>query len=145
MNDTPSVTETWSTFVRTVIGQRTNKEVAELIEFSESGVGNWVRGEGFAAPNAQHVVRFARTFRQPLHLALIAAGIGAPDDYGDIVTTPDASALTTDELLDELRRRTADDADSPPKENPRGRTGTTTRRRPRLFPNYVAPAEAPDL
>lgn len=126
MNATPSsVPETWSAFVCNAIGHRTNREVAELMELSESMIGNWVRGEGFEYPTAQNVVKFARIFHQPLYKALVAAGIGDDSDYGFVATRPDMSTLTREELLSELLSREQAGEEGFPKGRPR-RTGART-------------------
>ena len=121
------ITRSWSRYVRAVIGARRNNEVAELVGVSETTVGNWVNAKGFSRPGGEEVVKFARAFRQPLHEALIAAGIGTKADYNHItiVTEPDLSEADTGALAQELYLRTQDGEG---KARPR-RTGATTARR----------------
>lgn len=104
------ITKSWSRYVRAVIGERRNNEVAELVGVTETTIGNWVNAKGFKRPGSEEVVKFARAFRQPLHEALIAAGIGNRGDYTHItmVTEPDLSVVDTAALSAELTTRLQD-------------------------------------
>ena len=122
------ITRSWSRYVRSIIGTRKNNEVAALVGVSETTVGNWINAKGFTRPGSEEVVKFARAFRQPLHEALIAAGIGTKADYNHItiVTAPDLSEVDTGEIVTELYLR---NQDAEGKGKPRGTTGATTTRR----------------
>lgn len=119
------VTKSWSRYVRAVIGARKNNEVAEMVGVSETTIGNWVKAKGFTRPGAGEVVKFARAFRQPLHEALLAAGIGTRADYAHITVNvePDLSLVDTAVLAAELLERTQENGKG--KGRPR-RTGATT-------------------
>ena len=97
--------EAWSRFVRHCVGELSAKEVAARTGISESTLGNWLRGERFTRPDLWRVRDFARAFGCPVPQALIAAGFEETDFVTGTVPKPDPSALTTDELFAELRRR----------------------------------------
>lgn len=101
------VHETWAQYVARITAGMTHAQIAAKTGgvVSMSNVGRWLRGE-LTNPGADHVIAFARGFDQPPVEALRAAG------YLDADVTPMArtplSAYSIGELLDELRRRTAD-------------------------------------
>ncbi|MBO0864796.1 MAG: hypothetical protein J2P16_06975 [Mycobacterium sp.] len=68
-------------------------------------MGNWLRGERFTRPDLWRVRDFARVLGCLVPEALIAAGFDESDFGTAIPTKPDPSALTTDELFAELRKR----------------------------------------
>ena len=121
------ITKSWSRYVRAIIGDRKGSEVAALVGVTPSTISNWINAKGYVRPGNEEVVKFARAFRQPLHEALIAAGIGTRADYNHITisTEPDLSEVDTGELAQELFYRTQDIEG---KDRPR-RTGATMSRR----------------
>jgi transcriptional regulator with XRE-family HTH domain len=109
MGDAP-ITETWSRFFRAAVGDHlTNQYVADKLGVSNTTISNWKHGKHFKKPAADLVVEFARAFYNgPLSDPLVAAGYGRPDEYSETVVKPDIGALSIDELLDEIRRRTGE-------------------------------------
>lgn len=101
--------EEWSRYVRRCVGDLSAKEVAARTGISESTVGNWLRGERFTRPDLWRVRDFARVLGRPVPQALIAAGFDESDFATGVPTKPDPSALTTDELIAELRSRIPDE------------------------------------
>lgn len=104
----PVAVETWPEYVRQVAAGLTQAQIATRTgnQVSQSNVGRWLRGE-LSMPAADNVVAFARAFgRSPVE-ALTAAGYLQPGeaDAATPVRMP-LSAYGTDELFDELRRRT---------------------------------------
>jgi transcriptional regulator with XRE-family HTH domain len=121
MRNGDAAAEAWSRYVRRCVGDSSAKEVAARTGISESTVGNWLRGERFTRPDLWRVRDFARVLGRPVPQALIAAGFEESDFAPGLLTKPDPSALTTDELLAELRRRIPDEQpllDTRPPESP---------------------------
>lgn len=101
------VVEDWPEYVRKVTQGHTQAQIAQRTGISVSNIGRWLRGELVATPDAANVIAFARAFNQPPIEALAAAGYFTPDEIEPTGRTP-ISQYGTDELLDELRRRTKD-------------------------------------
>lgn len=100
--------ENWAEYVRRVTRSMSQTEIADKAGVAQTAVGRWLRGDT-GAPRAESVVAFARAIGRPPVEALIAAGYLEP---GDATETASVQAsirdVSTDELLDELRRRTID-------------------------------------
>lgn len=79
-------------------------EIARAAQASPSTITRWSQGQGVDPLAA---ARFARAFGRPVLEAFIAAGYLTGDEAGvrPDVQPPGAGALTTDQLLDELRAR----------------------------------------
>lgn len=109
MTKEDQITTTWSDFVRETIGDLPNKAAAERLGVSDSTVGNWVRGDHFSQPDARLVIRFARTFGQPLPEAMVAAGYGEENEYHETVLTMRAfTEMTADEIDEVLEEAVAE-------------------------------------
>lgn len=81
-------------------------EIAEKTGVAQTAIGRWLRGDT-GVPRAESVVAFAKAVGRPAVEALIAAGYLEPCDAGQPVNVVQQSIrdFSTDELLDELRRR----------------------------------------
>lgn len=98
----------WTQFVRRAVsGESLNQgQIADLVGVSPSTIGNWIKGENFEQPTAALAIAFAHALGLKVPDAMVAAGYGDSEDYdGTVLTKPDPSALSTQELLDELQRR----------------------------------------
>lgn len=102
-----------------------------------SGIQRWKSGQ--LRPNADNARALADTFHRPLLEVLVAAEILTPEEAAQQpIAHPDASALTDDELIEELRRRVKTAVPQPPTREERdaepsrfGTTGQDTKRRTR--------------
>lgn len=91
---------TWSDYVGRVTRGLTQTQIADRAGIAQSSVGRWLRGD---PPDVDKVLAFAHAFGQPAVEALIAAGHLQASDVST-ARTP-ITAFSTEELLDELRRR----------------------------------------
>lgn len=99
------VVETWPQYVRRVAPNLTQAQIAKRMGgISASNVGRWMRGEP-GQPAAENVIAFAKAFHRPPMEALTVAGYFTDDEVRADVRSP-ISQYTTEELFDELRRRT---------------------------------------
>lgn len=98
--------ENWAEYVRRVTRSMTQVRIAKATGVAQTGIGRWMRGET-PAPRAESVVQFARALdEQPLE-ALIAAGYLTLDEAKiDTTVRPSIASFSTDELFEELRKRT---------------------------------------
>lgn len=92
---------TWSDYVARVTRGLTQTQIADRAGIAQSSVGRWLRGD---PPAVDKVLAFAHAFGQPAAEALIAAGHLQASDVSPTARTP-ITAFSTEELLDELRRR----------------------------------------
>lgn len=98
--------ETWAQYVRRATQGTTQIQLALVTGVAQTAIGRWLRGET-AAPRAESVVAFARAIGKPPVEALVAAGYLMPYEVEQrIEVTQPLSDYGTDDLLDELRRRT---------------------------------------
>lgn len=95
---------TWATYLRSVIGDRTQDAVAARAGIHYTTLNAWLRDR--REPSAEAVIDFARSLGLSPPAALIAAGYltakeaGLPDD-----TPVNPAAIPSDVLLAELVRR----------------------------------------
>lgn len=102
----PMNRESWAEYVRRVTRSMSQTEIAEKSGVAQTAVGRWLRGDT-GAPRAESVVAFARAVGKPPIEALIAAGYLEPDEACGIASVQSSIRdFTTDELLNEVRRRT---------------------------------------
>lgn len=95
---------TWWDYVVRVAGTDVQKDMPRDSGISESAFSRWKKGQH--TPDSAHVVAFARAYGRPPIEALMAAGVLAEGDAGDVVEVHrGADRLTDDELLAEIRRR----------------------------------------
>lgn len=102
----PMNRESWAEYVRRVTRSMTQTQIAEKTGVAQTAIGRWLRGET-GAPRAESVVAFARAVGKPPVEALIAAGYLHPDEVAATASVQSSvREFTTDELLNEVRRRT---------------------------------------
>ncbi|WP_328358363.1 helix-turn-helix domain-containing protein [Mycobacterium sp. NBC_00419] len=100
--------ETWAQYVRRATQGTTQVQLALVTGVAQTAIGRWLRGET-AAPRAESVVAFARAIGKPPVEALVAAGYLTPSEAAQRIEVNQAlSEYSTNDLLDELRRRTVD-------------------------------------
>lgn len=105
-----SVSETsdWWDYLERVSGSESQAAIARRLDVDKTTVWRW-KANG-AIPDTDTVIRVARTYGRPVAEALVAAGSITPDEARvtqvEVKTTP--AELSTDELLDEVRRRIGD-------------------------------------
>jgi len=101
--------ETWAEYVRRVTRSMSQTEIAEKTGVAQTAIGRWLRGET-GAPRAESVVAFANAVGTPPVEALIVAGFLKPENVTQVVNIrPSIQDFSTEELFDELRRRTIGD------------------------------------
>lgn len=102
----PMNRESWAEYVRRVTRSMSQTEIANRSGVAQTAISRWLRGDT-GAPRAESVVAFARAIGKPPLEALIAAGYLEPREAGDTASVQSSiREFTTDELLNELRRRT---------------------------------------
>lgn len=100
------MTESWAQYVRRATAGTTQVQLALVTGVAQTAIGRWLRGDT-AAPCAESVVAFARAIGKPPVEALVAAGYLLPSEAAQrIEVTHPLSDYSTDDLLEELRRRT---------------------------------------
>jgi transcriptional regulator with XRE-family HTH domain len=96
----------WWTYVGTVTGNATQKDIAAATGIDQSSISRWQRGSH--TPRAEAVVTLARAYgRSPVE-GLVAAGYLSSDELGVVeltTLTGDLTGASVDSLLNELRRR----------------------------------------
>lgn len=93
----------WWDYVQEVSGQASQTEIAKRLGLSQPGVSRWQT----VPPKPESVITFARTYNRPLIEAFLAAEYLSAEDAA-MTKVADASKLTNEELLTELRRRLPD-------------------------------------
>jgi transcriptional regulator with XRE-family HTH domain len=103
-----AVEDDWSAYVRRVVGDMNQLDIAARTGLAQTNVGRWLRGAP-GQPRAESAVQFARTFgREPLE-ALIAAGyLTAAEAGATVILRPGLAEYSSAELLAELSGRFAD-------------------------------------
>jgi transcriptional regulator with XRE-family HTH domain len=99
--------EDWSEYVRRIVGDLNQLEIAAKTGLAQTNIGRWLRGIP-QAPKVESVVAFARAFNQPPVEALVAAGYITAEEAGVKArkTRTPLREYSQVELLDELLRRT---------------------------------------
>lgn len=101
--------ESWPDLVKRVTNPMTQTQIAERAGVAQTNVGRWLRGER-GQPQADTVVRFCRAFKVPPLEGLMAAGfITAEEAHAATRVRVPLAEYSTEELLDEIRRRTIHD------------------------------------
>jgi transcriptional regulator with XRE-family HTH domain len=102
----PAVEVSWWSYVVTVTGDATQKDIASATGIDQSSISRWQRGTN--TPRAEAVVAIARAYgRSPVE-ALVAAGYVDSSEIGVVelgTLSGDLTRASTDSLLGELRRR----------------------------------------
>ena len=99
--------ETWAEYTRRITAGATQSEIAARTGIEQSSISRWRQGKNM--PRAELVVTFARAYDRNPTEALIVAGYLDRDEIGGVIELETSlSAVTTDQLLDELGRRFSD-------------------------------------
>lgn len=98
--------ENWPAYVRRVSKALKQEQIAERTGISQATISAWFRGAP-AAPKAETVIMFAKSFGQSPVKALVIAGYLDPAD-ADLTARSPLSEYSSDELFDELRSRSPD-------------------------------------
>lgn len=102
-----SETDGWWAYLERISGSESQAAIARRLDVDKTTVWRW-KANG-VVPDTATVIRIARTYGRPVAEALAAAGYITPEEAAVtetiVKTTP--AELTTDELLDEIRRRLA--------------------------------------
>lgn len=96
--------ETWADYTRRITAGATQAEIAARTGIEQSSISRWRQGRNTL--RAELVVAFARSYdRNPVE-ALIVAGYLDRNEVGGVIELETSlSAVSTDQLLDELSRR----------------------------------------
>lgn len=96
--------ETWADYTRRITAGATQAEIATRTGIEQSSISRWRQGRN--TPRAELVVAFARSYdRNPVE-ALIVAGYLDRNEVGGVIELETSlSVVSSDQLLDELRRR----------------------------------------
>ena len=96
--------ETWADYTRRITAGATQAEIAARTGIEQSSISRWRQGRN--TPRAELVVAFARSYERNPVEALIVAGYLDRNEVGGVIELETSlSAVSTDQLLDELRRR----------------------------------------
>lgn len=99
--------ETWADYTRRITSGATQAEIAARTGIEQSSISRWRQGRN--TPRAELVVAFARSYERNPVEALIVAGYLDRNEVGGVIELETSlSAVSTGQLLDELRRRFAD-------------------------------------
>src|SRR5690606_3535974 len=94
----------WQDYVRSHLQGRTQAAIAAQVDVSAGAVSRWLNGT--QGVDAGRAIRFARAMGDEPLTALIAAGYLTPQEAGQKPAAPPVlSALTDEQLLDEVRGR----------------------------------------
>lgn len=99
--------ETWADYTRRITAGATQADIAARTGIEQSSISRWRQGRN--TPRAELVAVFARAYdRNPVE-ALIVAGYLDRNEVGGVIELETSlSAVSTEQILDELRRRFAD-------------------------------------
>lgn len=99
--------ETWADYTRRITAGATQAEIAARTGIEQSSISRWRQGRN--TPRAELVVAFARSYERNPVEALIVAGYLDRNEVGGVIELETSlSAVSTEQILDELRRRFAD-------------------------------------
>jgi transcriptional regulator with XRE-family HTH domain len=100
--------EDWSDYVRRIVGELNQLEIAAKTGLAQTNIGRWLRGAP-GQPKADSVVIFARAFNEQPVEALMAAGYVTPAEAGVKARLPKTRTslreYTNHELIEELSSR----------------------------------------
>ena len=99
--------ETWADYTRRITAGATQADIAARTGIEQSSISRWRQGRN--TPRAELVVAFARSYdRNPVE-ALIVAGYLDRNEVGGVIELETSlSVVSSDQLLEELRRRFSD-------------------------------------
>lgn len=99
--------ESWADYTRRITGGATQAEIATRTGIEQSSISRWRQGRN--TPRAELVVAFARSYERNPVEALIVAGYLDRNEVGGVIELETSlSAVSTEQILDEVRRRFAD-------------------------------------
>jgi transcriptional regulator with XRE-family HTH domain len=98
--------ENWPQYVRRAARGLKQEQIAERTGISQATISAWLRGAP-AAPKAETVIAFAKSFGQSPVKALVIAGYLDRAD-ADLSARSPLSEYSSSELFDELRSRSPD-------------------------------------
>lgn len=99
--------ESWADYTRRITAGATQAEIAARTGIEQSSISRWRQGRN--TPRAELVAAFARSYERNPVEALIVAGYLDRNEVGGVIELETSlSAVSTEQLLDELRRRFAD-------------------------------------
>lgn len=98
---------TWSEYVRWLVGDARQIDVAERTGIDQGTISRWLRGGSAASVSYQSARALARAYGRPVLEAFTIAGILDADETGiQVPLILSLRDVSTEDLLDELRRRT---------------------------------------
>lgn len=104
--DGMTMAETWADYTRRITAGATQAEIAARTGIEQSSISRWRQGRN--TPRAELVVAFARSYERNPVEALIVAGYLDRNEVGGVIELETSlSAVSTDQLLDEIGRRFA--------------------------------------
>lgn len=94
----------WWAYVQKIAGGARQLDIASHVGIDNSHITRWKQGY---PPSVQFVTKFARAYGVNVQEALVAAEMITPEEaeLRDVIVE-DVSRMSTDTLLEELRRRT---------------------------------------
>lgn len=97
----------WTTYVRQVVGNDKQVEVAQKTGIDQTTISRWLAGGGGSARiSSQSVAKFARGYGLPVLQAFVMAGFLTPEEAGMKTSEPpNLGEVDSSELLRELQRR----------------------------------------
>lgn len=100
----------WSTYVRRVIGNDKQVDVARKTGIDQTTISRWLNPErGAARISSQSVAAFARGYERPVLEAFVVAGFLTEREAGIVPNPPPPlEGVPSDELIAELHRRVAE-------------------------------------
>lgn len=100
------VTQSWGDWVRTQLARRnwSNAEAAKASGLPPSAISQWITSQ-HQKPSMANLRKLAEALDVPILTALVAAGYITAAEAGEPPTVPGAADLTTQELLDEVKKR----------------------------------------
>jgi hypothetical protein len=93
----------WSEYIKGIVGDAKNVEVARKVDIDPSLVGRWKGGD---TGSVAFVVKFARSYNRNVLEALAAAEMITDEEAALHEVKVNVEDLTTEELAEELVRRT---------------------------------------
>lgn len=97
----------WADYVRSVTAGMTQTQIAQTTGVAQTAISRWLRGDT-EAPRVEYVVAFARGLDLDCIEAIVAAGFITEREAKARVIRAPLKTYSTDELFQELRRRTID-------------------------------------
>lgn len=96
----------WSTYVKHVVGDDRQTEVARRTGIDQTTISRWLRpGSDAARISSQNVAKFARGYDRPVLEAFVVAGFLTADE-ADLKGQPlELAQVNSAELIAELQRR----------------------------------------